>query len=177
MLQWYVSRLRGLLGDVLIWTGQGYRLTVAPGEFDVHTFEGLGAAGLRALAAGDWSRACADMMAALGLASGPPYADVPSTPILEAEVTRLNQQRRALLAARLRDDLAAGQCEECLPELTALACDHPFDEEFQYLLVTALYESGRAADALVQCRKMRETFVDELGIEPGVKLRESSTRE
>jgi DNA-binding SARP family transcriptional activator/tetratricopeptide (TPR) repeat protein len=173
VLQWYVSRLRGLLpADALTWTDHGYRLAVAPGEFDVHEFGRLSAAGLRALANGAPETARASLVAALDLSTGQPYADVPAAPLVEAEVNRLAQRRHAVLVARMQADVALGRYRDLVPELTALVGDHPFDEELQYLLGAALYGAGRAADALAHCREVRRILADELGIEPGEKLRE-----
>jgi DNA-binding SARP family transcriptional activator len=173
VLQWYVSRLRGLLpADAVTWTDHGYRLAVAPGEFDVHEFERLGAAGLRALASGAPETARASLVAALDLSTGQPYADVPAAPLVEAEVNRLAQRRHAVLVARMQADVALGRYRDLVPELTALVGEHPFDEELQYLLGAALYGAGRAADALAHCREVRRILADELGIEPGEKLRE-----
>jgi DNA-binding SARP family transcriptional activator len=173
VLQWYVSRLRGLLpADALSWTDHGYRLSVAPGQLDVHEFERLGAAGLAALARGEHAAARAHLAAALAYSAGQPYADVPSVPLVDAEIGRLVQRRHAVLVGRMQADLALGRYAELVPELGTLVAEHPFDEEVQYLLGAALYGAGRAADALAHCRAVRRMLDDELGIEPGSKLRE-----
>jgi hypothetical protein len=50
--------------------------------------------------------------------------------------------------------------------------DNPFREHLQAQLMTALYRSGRQADALAVFQRARERLVDELGVEPGRELRE-----
>jgi DNA-binding SARP family transcriptional activator/tetratricopeptide (TPR) repeat protein len=173
VLQWYVSRLRGLLpAGELAWTDHGYVLSVAPGDFDVHEFERLSTAGLATLAEGDHVAARVVLASALAICSGQPYADVPAAPLVDAEVSRLAQRRHAVIVGRMHADLVLGHHGDLVPELTALVAEHPFDEEMQYLLAAALYGAGRAADALAHCRQVRRTLADELGIEPGQKLRE-----
>jgi class 3 adenylate cyclase len=56
--------------------------------------------------------------------------------------------------------------------LTELTASHPFRENLWSLLMTALYRMGRQADALETFRRARHQLVEELGIEPGPRLRE-----
>src|SRR5699024_3591073 len=49
---------------------------------------------------------------------------------------------------------------------------YPLRERFCALLMSALYLSGRQADALEIYRTTRGALVDELGLEPGPELRE-----
>jgi len=56
--------------------------------------------------------------------------------------------------------------------LTELTAAHPFREGFWALLMSALYRSGRQADALAAFQSARSRLVDELGVEPGPRLRE-----
>ena len=49
---------------------------------------------------------------------------------------------------------------------------HPLRERLVACLMTALYRSGRQAEALASYRHARRTLVDELGIEPAVSLQE-----
>ena len=54
--------------------------------------------------------------------------------------------------------------------LEELVTQHPFHERLVSQLMLALYRSGRQADALRVYRDVRETLVEELGIEPSVGL-------
>ena len=57
-----------------------------------------------------------------------------------------------------------------MPELEALARDHPLRESLRGLLMRALYRSGRQADALAVMQDTRATLRDELGLDPGQAL-------
>ncbi len=56
--------------------------------------------------------------------------------------------------------------------LTELVGRHPFREGLWALLMTALARTGRRGDALTAYRQARRHLVEELGIEPGPRLRE-----
>jgi hypothetical protein len=58
-----------------------------------------------------------------------------------------------------------------LPELTLLAQRHPLRERLQELLMLALYRDGRQADALAAFRRLRDLLDEQLGLEPGPRLR------
>src|SRR5213076_2217466 len=111
----------------------------------------------------DNAAARAQLATALAESVGQPYADVPSVPLVEAEVRRLAQRRHAVLVGRMQADLALGRYPDLVPELGTLVAEHPFDEEVQYLLGAALYGAGRAADALAHCRAVRRMLDEELG--------------
>ena len=63
--------------------------------------------------------------------------------------------------------LAAGEHSQLIPELEQAAADHPLDEQVHAQLMTALYRSGRQADALAVYQRLRSTLAEELGLAPG----------
>ena len=70
-------------------------------------------------------------------------------------------------------DLELGRHGDVVGELEALPVDeHPLRERLRGQLMLALYRSDRQADALQAYQEARRTLVDELGIEPGERLRE-----
>jgi tetratricopeptide (TPR) repeat protein len=56
-----------------------------------------------------------------------------------------------------------------------MAAAHPLDEQVYAQLMTALYRSGRQADALAAYQRLRSTLADELGLVPGQALRDLET--
>ncbi len=112
------------------------------------------------------------MRDALALWRGRPLSDVDGLPWLRDQAERLEQLRLQASRALAETRLAQGEHAQLLPELEALARDHPFDEQLHAQLMLVLYRSGRQADALGVYRRLRRTLKGELAIEPGPPLRE-----
>jgi class 3 adenylate cyclase/tetratricopeptide (TPR) repeat protein len=168
-LQVYVSQLRGKLGkDRLLTKAPGYLLRVAPHELDLGRFEALLAEGreLRPEAAS------AKLREALSLWRGPPLAEFASQRFAQAGIARLEELRLACLEERIEADLACGRHAELVGELEGLVKEHPFREPLREQLMLAFYRSGRQAEALRAYQDARRMLVEELGIEPGKRLRE-----
>ena len=68
--------------------------------------------------------------------------------------------------------LALGRHVEVIGQLEALIDEHPFRERLRAQLMLALYRADRQADALQAYQDARRKLVEELGIEPGERLRE-----
>ena len=62
--------------------------------------------------------------------------------------------------------------EDVIGELDAAVATAPYREELWELLITALYRGGRQADALAAYQRVRTRLADELGLEPGPRLKE-----
>jgi predicted ATPase/class 3 adenylate cyclase len=156
-LQSYVTRLRKGLGPAsIVRTGAAYRLDLDPDAVDVTRFQRLVAAG--------------DVGAALAVWAGPPLAglDAPGLdPTVDALVEQWLGAVEVDLARRVEADPAA-----VIGPLTELTASHAFREGLWALLMTALYRVGRQADALAAYRRARHHLVEELGVEPGPRLRE-----
>ena len=173
----YLSRLRRLLVDgtgeqLLLTQAAGYVLQVPPDKLDVHRFKALLELGRRELAGGEAERASATLRDALALWRGPPLADLALEPFAQSEIARLEELRLAALETRIEADLALGRQDSLVPELETLVAAHPYREGLRAQLMLALYRSGRQAEALETYRRARRTFSEELGIEPGPRLRE-----
>ncbi len=173
-LQSHVSYLRTRLGDknAIVGRPPGYRLDVGDDGTDVWLAERLLRQGVQAA---DPVRGASDLRAALALWRGRPLADVTGLAWLEEQAGRLEllaeRIRRALSEARL----AAGEHRQLTGELEQLAAAHPLDEQVYAQLMTALYRSGRQADALAAYQRLRRTLADELGLVPGPALRDLET--
>jgi DNA-binding SARP family transcriptional activator len=168
-----ISRLRKVLPrDVLVTRPPGYLLRVGPGELDLHRFERLVEEGRRLLASGRAADAAARLRDALALWRGPALADFAYENFAQTAVARLEEIRLTALELRIDADLALGRHDELVGELKALVAEHPLRERFRGCLMTALYRSGRQAEALDVYHDARRTLVDELGIDPSPALQQ-----
>jgi DNA-binding SARP family transcriptional activator len=172
-VQVYVSQLRGALGSTAIARrGPGYALELDPECVDAHRFARLAGDGRAALHAGDFTAAVGALRDALALWRGLALADFLYEPFAQVDIARLEDLRLAAVEDRIEAELATGAHADLVAELEALIDSHPLRERPRGHLMLALYRSGRQADALAVYRRARDTFVEELGVEPGPALRE-----
>jgi YVTN family beta-propeller protein len=181
-LESYVSRLRSALRDAgagpeaLVSMPRGYRLVRDGNRFDHELFIALSDRAGTALAGGDADGASDLATQALALWRGPALAGVAEERALRADAATLEDRRLTVIEIRAEADLAAGRDAQVIAELSAEASRHPTRERIQELLMMALYRSGRQTEALEVYRDCRERLSDELGLEPGPKLRELQAR-
>jgi predicted ATPase/DNA-binding SARP family transcriptional activator len=162
-LQVYVSQLRKLLGrDRLVTRPPGYLLSLEDDELDLTRFVKLCESGRQE--------------DALALWRGPPLAELAEYGFAKAEAARLEELRSACVEERLEHDLNAGKAAQLVGELEALVREQPLRERPRELLMLALYRCGRQAEALAAYQDARRVLVDDLGIEPGQRLREMHQR-
>jgi DNA-binding SARP family transcriptional activator len=171
----YVLRLRRLLGEeysaLLVTRAPGYQLRLGPADTDVQVFEAMVREGRRAYAAGDPETSAARLAEALALWRGSPLADVPPTPLVEAEGERLAGLRLDAAELRIKAELACGNHAQVIPELRRMLADNPIREGLWLLLIRALDGAGRHAEALEAYGQARRAIADELGVDPGPELR------
>jgi predicted ATPase/DNA-binding SARP family transcriptional activator len=178
-LQAHVSRLRKVLGagagngpgGVIVTREHGYELKLDPERLDSHRFERLVAEGRTQLATGHPERAGSAFKSALSLWRGAPLADLAYEPFAQPEIARLEDLRVAALEDLNDATLALGRHGELVGQLEVLIGEHPYRERLRAQLMLALYRCERQADALQAYQDARRTLVDELGIEPGERLR------
>ncbi len=173
MVHEYVSRLRDALGDapVIATRAPGYTIERDTCEVDAARFAELLRTARSAVAADRLDEALKAFDQALGLWRGDALSDVVLEANARAAAARLDDDRRAARSERVDVALTLGHHNELVPELERAVAAEPLDEHLLRQLMTALYRSGRQADALARYRDGRERLVDELGIEPGVELR------
>lgn len=174
-LRTYVSHLRAALADAgdsdLIETiDSGYRLAIEPEQIDSVRFADLVRRGDRAMGYSSYQEASAAFAEALTMWRGPALADLPDDDRARIESHRLDALRIHALEERINADLHLGKHGEVIGDLEALVAQHPLSERFAELLMTALYRSGRQAEALHVYQTTRATLGDQLGIEPGRTL-------
>ncbi|GAB3169140.1 BTAD domain-containing putative transcriptional regulator [Myceligenerans halotolerans] len=171
-LHLHVHRLRQVLGhpDRLSRVDDGYRLRVLPGELDAERFDSL----IRE--AEESPERCVDLVdAALALWRGAPFGGL-DRPALTDDVARLAERKLYAVELRYAAELRRGRHAAVVAGLTDLVARHPLRERPAELLMTALYRSGRQADALAVFRGTRRVLIDELGVEPGTPLRDLERR-
>ncbi|MFJ2187785.1 AfsR/SARP family transcriptional regulator [Kitasatospora sp. NPDC087861] len=165
-LQTLVGRLRRTIGRDEVGSGPaGYWLT-GPAT-DLAEFQRLGTEGRRALDAGDHALAAERLRAALALWRGPALADLPDR---GGPAARLETQHDEARRHRITADLGLGRAAELVAELAELCERQPLDEPLQHLMIRALHESGRTAEALRHYERTRRALAEELGVDPGRRL-------
>lgn len=173
VVQNYISQLRKSLGATVVRTsGPGYAIDIEADALDIVIFADLVEQARAALDAGDVEGVGERTRAAMGLWRGEPLADVSAEPFARAEIARLVELRAAAVQLGLEAELAAGHYDGAAARLEAELAKDPLRERLWLLLMLALYRSGRQADALRAFQRARTLLSEELGIEPGVELRD-----
>jgi predicted ATPase/DNA-binding SARP family transcriptional activator len=156
-LQGYVAQLRrGLGAEAIARVGSAYRLDLDPDAVDVERFRRL--------------RRSGDLAGALDTWTGTPLAGL-GVPALAATADGLVEQWLDAVEEDVNRRVVTDPVGT-VAQLTELTGAHPFREGLWALLMTALYRSGRQADALAAFQRARQHLLDELGVEPGPALRQ-----
>ncbi len=168
-----VSRLRKALPqDVLTTRSPGYVIRVEPDDLDLDRFERLVDEARSLRARGLVADTSERLGEALSLWRATALADFVYENFAQTAIARLEEIRLAAVELRIDADLALGRHDELVGELEALVAEQPLRERLRGHLMTALYRSGRQADALDAYKDARRALVDELGIEPSAALQE-----
>ncbi|WP_330239429.1 AfsR/SARP family transcriptional regulator [Streptomyces sp. NBC_00525] len=168
------AALAGSAGAGLVTVDIGYRLDVPAGAVDAHRFtEGVRAA-RAARREGRDTEAMRLLQAAVDLWRGDAFADI-DCPAVRAAAAGLDEQRLTAVEELMELRLAAGETGSLVAELSALTAGHPLRDALRGSLMLALYRSGRQADALAVYDEGRRLLADELGLEPGPRLRHLHT--
>ncbi len=174
-LRTYVLRLRHALGGEvaarLVTRNPGYLLEVTDDEFDVFGFEATCRYAREAVRGGAWADASAAAVRALAMWRAAPLIDVPSAQLRSVWVPPLEELRLQAFETRAEAELRLGHHEPLVPELRELTGRYPLREDLHAALVRALAGAGQRAEALAAYQRARRVLVDELGLEPGPKLR------
>ncbi len=172
-LQGHILRLRRALGPAAILERDGgYRLDPELVEVDATRVTRLVAAAREALRHGDAEVAIGLLADVSEAFRGEPYEGVPDTAVPAGEVQRLVELRLAVVEDSSEAELDRGQGGRCIGELEAFVQANPYRERAWGLLMRALYQAGRPADALAAFGRARVLLAAELGIEPGPALRD-----
>ncbi|WP_344564842.1 AfsR/SARP family transcriptional regulator [Streptomyces axinellae] len=157
-------------GDAVETRPAGYVLRAGREALDVTRFRDLVARGRSAAREGRAEEAVGLLRAGAEQWRGPVGAGLDSA-LLASAAVRLEEERVAAAEECFDLELALGRHHGIVGELMGHVAEHPFRERLCGQLMLALYHSGRRADALRVYREVRLRYSDELGLEPGEKLR------
>ncbi len=162
-----VSRLRKVLGERIVSGDGGYRLVLTDGELDAHVFEQCR---VEAAEADDLDDRVEGLRRALDVWRGRAFGEVGDEEWAAAAAARLDTAR-AETAEDLADVLvASGRGGAAIELLEAHVVDHPYRERPVALLMRALDDTGRRADALRTYQRFRTMLADETGLDPSPDL-------
>lgn len=164
------GRAGTLAGQTIATVREGYTVRLERDQLDLDAFQRETSAAATDEAGGDHEAAAARLTTALGRWYGEPLAGLPG-PYLDAQRKRLTELRLAALERRTELHLRLGRHDTLIPELLAHQAAHPLREHLAALLMTALFQSDRRAEALAVFTRTRTTLVKTLGVEPALELR------
>jgi predicted ATPase/DNA-binding SARP family transcriptional activator len=176
-LQLRVSKLRRALGalglDLVHREASGYRVEVDPNAVDVQVFaDQIRRARIEAARGGPPSPDVVTLYAsALELWRGDPLADFAGELWATVASARLVQLRLSALAEHAQVALALGRHSDVAASLGPVVREQPQQEALAGLLMTALYQGGRQAEAVEICLRTQTALDRELGLEPSAQLR------
>ncbi|MDT0442570.1 AfsR/SARP family transcriptional regulator [Streptomyces johnsoniae] len=181
-LQSYVSNLRRTLepnsppwyrNRILRRDPSGYVLDVESEVVDACRFERLLREGRRLLHEGEHRCASRTLEECLSLWSGSPYQEVRDSEAGAQAAARLEELRLLAMESRWEAELALGRDSSVIAaDVAALRMRFPTRERLSWLLMQALYRSGRRAEALRIYHQTRTLLADEYGVDPGLELQE-----
>ncbi|MCX5065914.1 AfsR/SARP family transcriptional regulator [Micromonospora lupini] len=174
-LQTYVMHLRRVLAQAeaparLLTGERGYLLRIDPEQTDLGVVREWARRGDQHAAAGRPAHAAHDWQQALTLWRGPVLADVRVGPVAEEIIGHLDQWRLLLIDRYLEAELRCGRHRQVVAAATTLAGRHPLREPIHASLMTALYRSGRQADAVLVYQRLCAALGRELGVEPSAAV-------
>ncbi|MET8154446.1 transcriptional regulator [Actinoplanes sp. NPDC049668] len=168
-LQVYISNLRRLLddrADRLVHEAGGYRLRVDADELDSLQFRALVRAARQAHHRGAALPAAQHFRHALRLWRGAPFAGLHRSHPLAAEARRLEGQHLQVLEEWAETELEIGNYAAVADALTEHAERHPQRERLRAAQMTALFRSGRQAEALQVFEDVRRQLAAAYGLQP-----------
>lgn len=171
---WDLRRRLGEAGQIEADRG-GYRIVVPDEQLDLRSFETLLGLAEGAEAAGLPGDAVAHLRSALSLWRGPALSGLESTVIAPA-CSRLDERRLVATEWLVDLRLGLGESRGLVAELQSLVSEFPLRESLRCQLMTALFRSGRQAEALRLFSEGREILAEELGIDPGARLTQLHAR-
>lgn len=163
----YVSRLRAVIGESRVITRDGgYSLSTEGATVDSIEFE----IGVRRARLAAPAEALALYDEALALWRGRAYGEFADEWWALPESARLEELRLGAHHGRVDALLALGRHDDAVADLERLSAASPLRERFAAQLMTALYRSGRHAEAHRVYHAFRRRLAEETGLDPSAAL-------
>ncbi|TCB98415.1 hypothetical protein E0H26_08510 [Micromonospora zingiberis] len=184
MVHTYIGRLRRALeppghrpalARVLRSTRPGYTLDIPADAVDTIRFEQDVRGARAARSQADLPRSLYLFQRGLTRWSGRALHEA-TGPLAEAERIRLAELRQDVLEEMTGVRLLLGDIENVVAELRWMLAEHPMRERLWELLLIALGQTSRRAEALTAFQDARTTLADRLGVEPGHRLQDLHRR-
>ena len=170
-LQSKVAMLRRALGPTSVVSRDGgYALEVEAEHVDVLAVQRAATAAARLREGGEPEQAAELCGSALRLFGGTPLQVAGDAEWASVPRTRVDEAYSTLLEVRFWSRLELGGAGSVIGDLEGAVAEFPFHEGLWGLLITALYRTGRQADALAAYQRVRTQLGEELGLDPGPEL-------
>jgi len=174
-LRTYVARLRRVLGDSSIETGDNaYRLNLGEVQVDAMQFEELLQSAIAGPAA--VTEQSSMLERAIALWSGPAFGVLALDRPFDAEAHRLEERLSLTMEAAVGARMELGDHRSVLSDLASLVAREPLREEPVRLTMLALYRCGAQVEALRAYQDFRRLLGEETGLDPSDALRDLDTR-
>jgi DNA-binding SARP family transcriptional activator len=148
----------------------GYLLSTDGVSVDLLEYRALLARATQDIEAGQVAVASGHLRAALGLWRGSAFADVRAASLVSMAVA-LERGRLLATERKAECDLQLGRFDSVAEELSLVLAAHPLRETTRAVLMLALYRRGCRAEALESYRAGWRLLREQVGIEPGYRLR------
>jgi SARP family transcriptional regulator, regulator of embCAB operon len=174
----YISNLRRLMSsvgidrDLLANAPPGYRLAIDHNQSDLGRFRTEKDAGVHAAAAAKFDLASRHMAAALAQWRGAFLEDLRDFQFVETLAAAFDEEKVLAHTTHVEAQIACGQPHAVITELESLIAEHPYREPLWAQLMTAYYLAERQSDALDAYLRLKTRLSEDLGIDPGPKLRQ-----
>jgi DNA-binding SARP family transcriptional activator len=149
----------------------GYMVQVEDGVLDLHVFDAHIAAARQAAQDNNLARAHTEYQVGLSLWRGLALEDI-SSRLVQQSVDKLHERRLTAVEESIGCELRLGLYNDQIGDLIGWVKEYPLRERFRALLITALYQAGRPAEALEAYQDARDILMEELAIEPGKELQD-----
>jgi predicted ATPase/DNA-binding SARP family transcriptional activator len=169
-----IAKLRRALGDpsVIVGGEGGYTLVVDAAEIDALTAPAKATEAAALLDNGDNHGAAQICATTLQMFRGEVLASAGDGEWVIPHRARLDAARMHLLETGCAARLRLGDANDAIGDLELAVTSYPYQESLWVLLITALYQAGRQADALETYQRVRHRLADDLGLDPGPQLQE-----